>query len=184
MINDDWETPTALYRSLDRECKFDFDPCPLFSDFDGLSNDVEWGKMNYVNPPYNEELKEAFVERCVKEMENGNSSVILLPVSTSTNLFQDVILPNATCIDLVRKRIPFVGVDLRNRCVNWHLGTEWPKKGDNGRKHIRQNGQRDNMLVYMLHNDCNINLVTSKGFSKYIPKKAYIVAHPLHNDTI
>lgn len=37
--------------------------------------------------------------------------VMLLPVSTSTKLFHDVILPNAKEIEFVRKRIKFKGVN-------------------------------------------------------------------------
>ena len=32
---DDWKTPDDLYKKLDDEFNFDFDPCPLHSDFDG-----------------------------------------------------------------------------------------------------------------------------------------------------
>lgn len=45
-----WATPKWLYEELDKEFHFDFDPCPLNSDFDGLS--MCWGKVNFINPPY------------------------------------------------------------------------------------------------------------------------------------
>lgn len=47
-----WLTPKALYDELNAEFKFDFDPCPFPrpEGFDGLA--VEWGKSNYVNPPF------------------------------------------------------------------------------------------------------------------------------------
>jgi hypothetical protein len=47
-----WLTPPALYRKLNEEFAFDFDPAPfpLPAGFDGLT--VEWGKSNYVNPPF------------------------------------------------------------------------------------------------------------------------------------
>ena len=38
---DDWATPDYLYDELDKEFNFDFDPCPLHADFDGL--ECEWG---------------------------------------------------------------------------------------------------------------------------------------------
>ena len=42
LVNSDhWKTPTSLYKKLDDEFHFDFDPCPLHADFDGLA--VEWG---------------------------------------------------------------------------------------------------------------------------------------------
>ena len=47
-----WLTPPALYAQLDAEFHFDFDPCPypLPPGFDGLT--CEWGRSNYVNPPF------------------------------------------------------------------------------------------------------------------------------------
>ena len=46
---DDWKTPDAFYNKLNEEFKFDFDPCPYQSDFDGLK--IEWGQSNFINPP-------------------------------------------------------------------------------------------------------------------------------------
>lgn len=40
----DWATPEWLYKDLDKEFNFNFDPCPLYgasSDIDGLL--IEWG---------------------------------------------------------------------------------------------------------------------------------------------
>lgn len=47
-----WLTPPDLYAQLDAEFHFDFDPCPFPRPpgFDGLK--CEWGKSNYVNPPF------------------------------------------------------------------------------------------------------------------------------------
>ncbi len=47
-----WLTPPQLYAELDAEFSFDFDPCPhpVPPGFDGLT--CEWGKSNYVNPPF------------------------------------------------------------------------------------------------------------------------------------
>ena len=33
---DDWTTPKELLQELNKEFNFDFDPCPLHSEFDGL----------------------------------------------------------------------------------------------------------------------------------------------------
>ena len=40
---DNWSTPKDVYRTLDAEFGFDFDPCPLADPplFDGLT--IEWG---------------------------------------------------------------------------------------------------------------------------------------------
>lgn len=90
---DDWKTPDDFYKKLDEQYHFDFDPCPYQADFDGLS--IEWGKSNFVNPPYSLKLKNMFVEKALEESKKGKTCVLLIPVSTSTKLFHEVILPNA-----------------------------------------------------------------------------------------
>ena len=102
---DDWKTPDEFYKMLDDVFHFDFDPCPYQADFDGL--EMEWGGVNFVNPPYSRKLKEAFVYKALEESRKGKICVLLLPVSTSTALFHDVIKPNATRIEFVRGRIKF-----------------------------------------------------------------------------
>ena len=102
---DDWRTPDAVYKALDSVYHFDFDPCPYKADFDGLA--ITWGGANFINPPYSRKLKEAFVRKALEESKRGKLCVLLLPVSTSTALFHDVIKPNAKSIEFVRGRIKF-----------------------------------------------------------------------------
>lgn len=97
---DDWKTPDDFYNKLDKVYHFDFDPCPYQAQFDGLN--IEWGKSNFVNPPYSRKLKEAFVHKALEQKAKGKRSVLLLPVSTSTKLFHEVILPNAEKIEFVK----------------------------------------------------------------------------------
>jgi site-specific DNA-methyltransferase (adenine-specific) len=112
--SDNWATPKEFYNKLNEEFNFDFDPCPLNTeeitpDKDGLL--IEWGQRNYINPPYSQKLKEAFVEKAIEESKKGKLCVMLLPVSTSTKLFHDKILPNAKDIRFVKGRIKFLGVN-------------------------------------------------------------------------
>lgn len=112
--SDNWATPKEFYDKLNEEFDFDFDPCPLNTeeitpDKDGLL--IEWGQRNYINPPYSQKLKEAFVEKAIEESKKGKLCVMLLPVSTSTKLFHDKILPNAKDIRFVKGRIKFLGVN-------------------------------------------------------------------------
>ena len=108
---DDWKTPQDFYDKLNKEFDFDFDPCPYRHDmsWDGL--EVEWGKSNFINPPYSRKLKEAFIMKAITESKKGKLCVMLLPVSTSTKLFHHYILPNQKEIRFVYKRIKFKGVN-------------------------------------------------------------------------
>ena len=107
--HDNWKTPTWFYNQLNEEFNFDFDPCPLHSNFDGLS--IEWGNSNFINPPYSRKLKEAFVNKALDESKKGKLCVLLLPVSTSTQLFHNVIQPNAKEIRFIKGRISFEGIN-------------------------------------------------------------------------
>lgn len=106
---DDWATPDYLYNDLNNEFNFDFDPCPLFAEFNGLS--IDWGERNFVNPPYSQKLKVAFIEKAVLESNKGKLCVCLLPVSTSTKLFHEVIIPNTKEIRFIKGRVKFIGVN-------------------------------------------------------------------------
>lgn len=118
--SDDWATPKDLYDKLNSEFNFDFDPCPLNSDFDGLK--LEWGKSNFINPPYSRELKEKFVKKAIEEFRKGKKCVMLLPVSTSTKLFHDHILPNATEIRFLKGRVKFSGTNTKGETVTNKCG--------------------------------------------------------------
>ena len=112
--SDNWATPSYFYDELHAEFNFDFDPCPLYGT-DGLVGD--WGMRNYVNPPYSRKLKEAFVLKAIEESKKGKLCVMLLPVSTSTKLFHEHILPNASDIRFVKGRIKFLGVNTKGEYV-------------------------------------------------------------------
>jgi len=113
--SDNWATPEELYNKLNAEFNFDFDPCPLHSDFDGLV--IEWGKSNYINPPYSRQLKEAFVIKAIEQAKKGKTCVMLLPVSTSTRLFHRYILPNAREIRFLEGRVRFLGTNTKGEYV-------------------------------------------------------------------
>lgn len=106
--DDNYATPPELYNELNKEFNFDFDPCPYNEGKiinDGLK--IDWGKSNFVNPPYSQKLKEQFIIKGVEEMKKGNISVFLIPVSTSTKLFHDYIKPNASEIRFLKGRVKF-----------------------------------------------------------------------------
>ena len=127
--SDNWETPKDFYNELNKEFNFDFDPCPLNSTFDGLS--IEWGERNFVNPPYSRKLKEAFVKKAIEESKKGKLCVLLLPVSTSTILFHEHILPNKKEIRFIKGRVKFKGVNTKGEYV------------------VNKTGMHDSMLVIL-----------------------------------
>lgn len=83
-----WLTPPDLYARLNAEFgPFDFDPCPnpKLDDFDGLT--CEWGKSNYVNPPFGSILHQgkkkgptAWVRKAIVEQAKGKRVVLVYPV--------------------------------------------------------------------------------------------------------
>ena len=82
-----WLTPKDLMKELNDEFNFDFDPCPYPkpNDFDGLTN--EWGKSNYVNPPFGSIIHEgkkkgatAWVRKALEEYKKGKDIVFLYPL--------------------------------------------------------------------------------------------------------
>jgi hypothetical protein len=150
--HDDWATPQPFYDRLNERFHFDFDPCPLNHDmsWDGLQ--VEWFKSNFINPPYNQASKEAFVLKALEESRKGKLCVLLLPVSTSTKLFHDIILPNATKIEFVRGRIPFMGQNAKGQWVNYSTTQRMKEEvifydGKAIPKYVRNAGQFDSLIV-------------------------------------
>ena len=135
--DDNYATPPKFYKILNERFNFDFDPCPYNEGeilVDGLK--IDWGKSNFVNPPYSQKLKEEFIKKGIEEMKKGKLSVFLIPVSTSTKLFHDFILPNATKIEFIRGRIKFGKIDQKGNFyfpLNKHGKT--------------QSGTKDSMLV-------------------------------------
>lgn len=82
-----WLTPPLLYKDLQLEFNFDFDPCPypLPDGFDGLT--CEWGKSNYVNPPFRSIMHDgkkkgatAWARKAIEEHNKGKTVVMVYPI--------------------------------------------------------------------------------------------------------
>lgn len=126
----DWRTPKDFYDKLDSIYHFDFDPCPFCHNMSWNGLEVEWGKMNFVNPPYSLKEKEAFIRKAFSEYEKGRKSVLLLPVSTSTKIFHELIYQKVE-IGFLKGRLKFSG---------WNKDGEWVEN---------KTGQHDSMLVFL-----------------------------------
>lgn len=81
-------TPFELFKILNSEFHFSFDPCPANAEFDGLQ--VPWGQTNFVNPPYKHCKK--WVKKALEEREKGKTSVLLLPSRTGAKWFHKYVL--------------------------------------------------------------------------------------------
>lgn len=100
-----WLTPPALFAELDAEFGFDFDPCPYPKpeNFDGLT--CEWGRSNYVNPPFGSIMHQgpgeksprkkgptAWVRKAIEEWRKGKLVVLVYPVDKWLLMLTEVIL--------------------------------------------------------------------------------------------
>jgi site-specific DNA-methyltransferase (adenine-specific) len=102
--SDRWATPRDLYAALNREFQFNFDPCPLDGDGDGLAPlFCQWrGKRVFCNPPYGPKVGE-----WLKRGLEAELAVYLIPARTDTRWFHDIVLPKAREIRFIRGRLKF-----------------------------------------------------------------------------
>ncbi len=102
---DEWGTPSEVYESLNREFRFDFDPCPLDGDTDGRATlFCSWsGRRVFCNPPYSD--IRPFLERWTE----SELAVYLIPARTDTRWFHQIVLPHAAEIRFIRGRLRFGG---------------------------------------------------------------------------
>ena len=98
-----WATPIETYSALDKEFGFNFDPCPLHSEEDGLQ--VSWkGRRVYCNPPYGPKIR-SFLDKA----NEAELAVFLVPARTDTKWFHEIVLPLAKEIRFLRGRLKFGG---------------------------------------------------------------------------
>ena len=106
-VKSDWRTPKKFYDELNKEFNSDFDPCPSNPTFDGLN--IEWGKRNFVNPPYGNQTK-LWLKKGVEEWKKGKLVVFLIPSRTGNKWFHDYVM-QATEIRFIKGRLKFEGAD-------------------------------------------------------------------------
>ena len=103
--SDHYATPKRFYDKLHDEFNFNYDPCPLRSEFNGLL--TEWNGNVYINPPYSN--IEPFIKKGIEELKIGNADVLvyLIPVRSDTKYWHSLIMPYATEIRFVKGRLNF-----------------------------------------------------------------------------
>lgn len=114
---DEWATPPDFFAELNREFRFNLDPCATDENHkcpryftreqNGLAQ--EWGGYRvFVNPPYGREIG-AWVKKAAEEAEKpGTLVVMLLPARTDTRWFHDYIYHRAA-VRFIRGRLKFGG---------------------------------------------------------------------------
>lgn len=141
--NNDIATPKKFYNELNSEFHFTFDPCKLGQHelieknpdkYDGLK--IEWGDVNYVNPPYSEIKK--WIEKAIQELKKGKKSVFLVTCRTSTKYWFDLIVPHASEIRFIEKGIQFSGYDKPFPMALCLIIFD-PNKNNNNNKIIKKN---------------------------------------------
>ena len=100
----EWPTPKKVYEELDREFAFNFDPCPIGGENDGLATLLtSWrDKRVFCNPPYGPGIAD-----WLKRAEDAELAVYLIPARTDTRWFHDIVLPQAKEIRFIKGRLKF-----------------------------------------------------------------------------
>jgi site-specific DNA-methyltransferase (adenine-specific) len=106
--SDNYKTPESFYNALNKEFKFDFDPCPFKHDikkWDGLK--IDWKGSIFVNPPYSQ--IELWLKKGIKELKKGNATdiVYLIPLRTDSWYWHHTILKYCKEVRFVRGRLNF-----------------------------------------------------------------------------
>lgn len=148
IASDTWLTPRSFYDKINLRFEFDdFDPCPPNCDltkFNGLL--VDWAPRTFCNPPYSKTDKEKFFYKGFEESLKGKLAVFLVPASTSTKVFHELISPNAR-VEFLRGRLKFEGIDRDGNWVNPEEGMYPLPNIPDGAPQLSRSGQNDLMLV-------------------------------------
>jgi hypothetical protein len=114
----EWGTPPDLYRALDAEFRFDFDPCSPDSLWDG--REISWfGKRVFCNPPYGRGIG-----RWLVKGPEADVAVFLLPARTDTVWFHDFAL-KAREIRFIKGRLEFSKNHIAPK-TEWLTGAPFP----------------------------------------------------------
>lgn len=110
-----WRTPRPLWDALNAEFRFTLDAaaceestlCPQFYSEEHNALVQPWAPhTTWINPPYRRLYP--WVEKAYQESRKGATVVMLLPASTDTRWYHDIIQPHAE-VRFLRGRLKFEG---------------------------------------------------------------------------
>lgn len=133
--NDEWETPKALYETLDSVFHFTLDPCAtndnhltpkwFTKDDNGLEKGWDWNTV-FVNYPYSDAKR--WLEKIGQEWAVSDI-VVLCPARTDVKAFHEHVFPKATAITFFNGRLKFLDSGSPKIVVFEHLLRMWKKTG-------------------------------------------------------
>ena len=126
-IRDLWQTPKAIFNTLNKEFNFVCDVaasrenrlCKMYFDEAGNALDplCDWFKSNWCNPPYSNIMP--WVKKAKTEHEKGKTIVMLVPADTSVKWFKEA-YNSCNEVRFISGRLSFI-----------NAGTQKPVKGNN-----------------------------------------------------
>lgn len=130
-------TPWWLFSWLDGFFRFDLDVCAIEEnakvkkfitpEMDGLKKD--WGKCNWMNPPYSSGNISKWLEKATCEQSKGNTTVALIPGDTSTKWYREYINRNPDVIVWdIPCRVKFIGDSSAKFCNKIAIFMGWKKE--------------------------------------------------------
>ena len=128
----DWQTPDEVYEELDKEFHFDYDPCPREPTVHGLL--IDWGKRNFVNPPYGRVIQN-WLRKGYFEALKGKLVVFLIPSRTDTRWWHEYVM-KADEIRFIKGRLKFKGAKWNApfpSCIVVFLGKPLEKSSEKGK---------------------------------------------------
>lgn len=112
-IRDLWQTPEFIFNHYNKRFDFQCDVaasehntlCENFYDEYDNSLECMWFDVNWCNPPYSDITP--WVKKAIDEMENGRTTVMLIPADTSVKWFK-LAFDNCSECHFISGRISFI----------------------------------------------------------------------------
>lgn len=116
---EDWETPQEVFNKYntkygpltwDYAASAENAKCEQFYTIEDDALERNWSCDGWLNPPYGRTKTPQWLTHAAKQADDWKIKVVcLVPASTSTRWFHDLVLPKAKHIEFIRGRIRFVG---------------------------------------------------------------------------